>query len=233
MSANSDLSPIQLPSVSEAVYDTLKQQIVAGRLVPGTQLNLSQLEEQLGVSRTPLRSALAQLQAEGLVDIHSRRGTYITEYSERDIEECYDLRIALETHALQHVFNDHHRKRLAELIALLEAMDLLFRSEDTWLDELPDFMSMDRAFHVEIVSLSGNDRILKAYEFANVQGYIAVMGARFHYEDVLKTKDEHLDVLAALRARKLPDVLRTARDHLNGAKTRAMLRLAGAEDDLR
>ncbi len=226
---NLSLNPIQVPNVSQAVYDVLRDNILKGRFVPGQQLNLRDLEEQLAVSRTPLKIALERLQIDGLVSVHPRKGTYVTTFDATDIRECFQMRIALEAEALRHVFAPHNRELLRYLIGQFDEMDTYFHDENTWLAELIPFMDIDRSAHHNIVSLADNARMVEAYERANVQGFIAMMGTRFFYADTLRTQSEHREINAALRSGSLNQVLEAARHHLEGAGERALRRLTGKE----
>jgi DNA-binding GntR family transcriptional regulator len=221
------LNPIQLPSVADMVYDILRKQILHGHLLPNQQLNLNKLEIELAVSRTPLKIALARLQNEGLVEIHPRRGTYVTQFSAVDIRECFDLRIAILAQSLRSTFKPHNQALKQEITDLFLKMDSFFQTEATWLDELIEYMDLDRVVHVKMVQLGGNARMQQAYEHANVQGYIAVMGTHFHYSDVQKTQTEHRHILSALQNENLDALLDAARVHLENAGERAVLRLTG------
>lgn len=228
-SKKSLLTPIQLPNISDVVYSALRQQILLGELAPGEQLNLTEIEQQLEVSRTPLKSALARLQADGLVEVHPRRGTYVTQLSRRDIEDCFEIRIALEAQALRSAFVPRNAPVIEKMMALITRMESYFQHEDAWVEENADYMACDREMHLLLVALSGNQRMVQMYEQANVQGYIAIMGARFHYSDVQKTQREHAAMKAALLQQDLPRLLETARTHLENARDRAVLRIATSE----
>jgi DNA-binding GntR family transcriptional regulator len=230
MPEESTLDQIQLPSVASVVYDVIRREILHGRLAQNQQLNLRRLEEQLGVSRTPLKMALSRLEEEGLVAISPRRGTYVRTFSEQDIRECFDLRIALESHALHAIFAPHNAVHLAEITALFNAMENYFTSPDTYIETMLPFMDMDRSVHLKIAHLAGNSRVTQTYERTNVQGYIALMGARFGFEDTLKTQQEHHEILIALQARNLDAVLLAAREHLMRAGERAVVRLGAMQD---
>ena len=223
------LLPIQLPNITDVVYDTLRQQILAGEMIPGEQLNLHEIEQQLEISRTPLKAALARLQAEGLVEVHPRRGTYVMQLSRRDIEECFELRIALEAQALRSAFLPDNTPALQKIIEQLTRMETFFQHEETWVEENADYMSLDRELHLSMVALSGNRRLYQVYEYANVQGYIAIMGTRFFYSDVQKTHHEHAVIKAALQNHDLPMLLDAARVHLENARDRAVQRIATLE----
>lgn len=224
------LGQIQLPSVASVVYDVIRREILHGRLAQNQQLNLNRLGQQLGVSRTPLKMALSRLLEEGLVDIHPRRGTYVKTFSESDIRECFDLRIALEAHALRRAFEPENAGLLGEIIDLFLRMENYFTSAETYIDSMITFMDMDRAAHVKIAELSGNSRIVQTYERTNVQGYIGLMGSRFEFADTLTTRGEHHLILQALQACDLNVLLEAAREHLKRAGERAVFRLIAKQD---
>jgi len=81
---------------SERAYQTLREDIIEWRLEPGTVLGEVEQSERLGVSRTPLREALARLVADGLVAAQGGRGLVVTSVSVHDIAQLFELRQALE-----------------------------------------------------------------------------------------------------------------------------------------
>ncbi|THG29572.1 GntR family transcriptional regulator [Naasia lichenicola] len=84
---------------SDRVYDTIREDILSGRLPSGTPLSEVELADRLGVSRTPLRAALSKLAAEGLVDTSQGRTGVVPEVSAASVAELFELREALEVHA--------------------------------------------------------------------------------------------------------------------------------------
>lgn len=82
--------------MTDWVTEELRKAIVELRLRPGAPLREVALAEQLGVSKTPLREAFARLEQEGLVETTSFKGAVVTGYSERDLNEIYELRALLE-----------------------------------------------------------------------------------------------------------------------------------------
>ena len=92
--------PMSRPgTASDRAYASLRDDIVSWRLPPGTPLSEIELALRLGVSRTPLRSALARLALEGLVDTSRGRTGVVPDVSARSVAELFELREALETHA--------------------------------------------------------------------------------------------------------------------------------------
>lgn len=84
---------------SDSAYRALREEILHWRLLPGTPLSEIDLAERLGVSRTPLRAALARLALEGLVDTSRGRTGVVSDVSVASIGDLFELREALETHA--------------------------------------------------------------------------------------------------------------------------------------
>ncbi|MFQ4149896.1 GntR family transcriptional regulator [Arthrobacter sp. LAPM80] len=103
---------------SERAYATLRSDIIDWRLTPGTVLGEVELSERLGVSRTPIREALAKLTAEGLTEPQSGRGMVVSQISLDHLGELFELRSALECRAAElaarrcdpEVFKALHRK---------------------------------------------------------------------------------------------------------------------------
>jgi DNA-binding GntR family transcriptional regulator len=97
-------SLINVKSLKEQVYDYLRQQFQQHRLQPGTVINMEATAAKLGISKTPLRDALIQLEMEGFVTISPRRGIFVNSLSLQDIREMYQVIGALESSALQEAF---------------------------------------------------------------------------------------------------------------------------------
>lgn len=105
----------------ELVRDGLRAAIFRGELSEGAQLRQDQLAEQYGTSRIPVREALRQLEAEGLVRIEPNRGAVVTSLSLEDVLEMLDIRIALECHALRLAIPNMAEEDLAHAASILEA----------------------------------------------------------------------------------------------------------------
>ena len=101
MSATVRSSPIAHRNVHEAVVDGIRDMILNAQLKPGDWLRQDELAEAFGVSTMPVREALRQLQAEGLVVLHRRRGAAVATLSASDGEEIYRIREALESLAVR------------------------------------------------------------------------------------------------------------------------------------
>jgi len=110
-------------SVGALAYEVLRDAILTGALAPGQKLRQESLAELIGVSRVPVRSALIQLEADGLVELHDRRGAVVKSLSAAQLSEVYDLRILLESEALRRSMRTMSHARIVRLRELARQTD--------------------------------------------------------------------------------------------------------------
>ena len=110
-------------SVGDMVYEVLREAIDTGLFAPGEWLRQESLAEMLAVSRIPVRSALIQLESEGLVVLHPRRGAQVRALSAEQIREAYELRALFEPHALRKSMATMTPERLRRLCELADELD--------------------------------------------------------------------------------------------------------------
>ena len=131
------------------VAERLRQQIFARELEPGAWIDELKLCAEMGISRTPLREALKVLAVDGLVTMKVRRGAYVTEMSERDVREAYQLLALLESDAAAQVAQRASDVELAELQTLHDA--LTDRAADR-----EAFFAANEDFHTRLLGIEGN-----------------------------------------------------------------------------
>jgi DNA-binding GntR family transcriptional regulator len=133
------------------VVPTLREAIVGNLLAPGSRLLEIQLAKQLGVSRTPVREAFAQLEREGLVTIVARVGVFVREVTTRDVDEIYTVRAALEGLAVALAAKNIDDIGRARLNQAVETM----RTKVEAVDPLAYVQELD-AFYAIVMSLADN-----------------------------------------------------------------------------
>ena len=114
---------IHFGHVQETVVDRIRDLIVSGQLKPGDRLRQDELATTFGVSTMPIREALRQLQAEGLVTFQPRRGAAVASLSVSDYEEIYRIREALEILACGWAAEDFDRIPIDDLRTILEEIE--------------------------------------------------------------------------------------------------------------
>src|ERR1700683_1980655 len=115
------LGKIERRRAVDDVHQAIREAILNRRFPPRMRLNVEELASQLGVSLTPVRSAIQLLAAEGFVDVNSRRGPFVATLSRRDLEETFDIRCALESLASEKAverFTDIDIERARKLFAI-------------------------------------------------------------------------------------------------------------------
>lgn len=133
------------------VVSTLREAIVGNLLKPGSRLLDIQLAKQLGVSRTPMREAFAQLEREGLVTVVARAGVFVREVTPRDVDEIYTVRTALEGLAVELASRNLNALGRARLDHAIDAMRARVEADDPvgYTEELD-------GFYATVMSLADN-----------------------------------------------------------------------------
>ncbi|MFD3508032.1 GntR family transcriptional regulator [Nocardia sp. NPDC058666] len=155
-------------SLVEMTADHVRAQVLGGALAPGERVGEEALCAQLGISRAPVREALRRLAEQGLVEHLPRRGYRVVVWSAHDIVQLFEVRRALEQHALTTAL-PCAQLRLGGVRAALEQL--------TAADKRKDWVARDdahRRFHAEIVALAGNRQLDLVYEQVLVKLQLAM-----------------------------------------------------------
>jgi DNA-binding GntR family transcriptional regulator len=138
--------------------DAIRARIVSGELALGQSLSDKDLAAEYETSRTPVREALLELRAAGLVVMVPQRGTYVFDPSPADVKELCDMRSLLESGALRLACAADHDRIAGELQRCVAHMAFAIEAGDFAAVE-----THDTAFHETMVRLCGNGRLISAY----------------------------------------------------------------------
>jgi DNA-binding GntR family transcriptional regulator len=144
--------------LQEFAYNKCQELIGSGKLAPGQLYSEVAISKQLGISRTPLRTALQQLEKEGLIIRLPQRGFYVYEFKEKDIEELFDIRKAIEGFAVEHIAKQNREIDLRQAKKHLKALEEARQSDDYSI-----FIREDRQFHENLVNALNNKRLVMIY----------------------------------------------------------------------
>jgi DNA-binding GntR family transcriptional regulator len=200
---------IDITNINEKIYNLIKERITNFEYPPGFQMNIRSLQDELGVSNSPIKDALFRLAGEGLVEITSRKGTFVKDISEKDLYEIEQIRIILETAA-------------AALIAKtitdeqLDRLDVLYNEtlipENEF--EYSKFMKKDNRFHLEIIKMTNNQRLVEIYKQLNAHVHITRFEhARNRKKPLPWTHQDHRNILKALKLRDPERVKKAIQSH--------------------
>ncbi|MGO4853565.1 GntR family transcriptional regulator [Phaeovulum sp. W22_SRMD_FR3] len=175
------------PSLAHLVAGQVREAIITGVLPLGENISEDRLVAQFGVSRTPIRDAMAILSNEGLVVVRPKRGSFVFETSLEDILQICDYRIVLETQAVRRAVQVARADFLAAMQEVLGLMDRAFAAEDHTRYDL-----LDTDFHRLAFDHCANSYLRDAYTL--VAGRIAALRANLtaaHHERRVLSRQEH------------------------------------------
>ena len=197
------------------VYWHLRNQILQGELVGGDRINPVVIGDQLGTSRMPVREALRQLDAEGLVTIRPNRGAIVTTLTAAEVCELFEIRAALEALAARCALSHLTDENLFDLDLIRQRMDRARGQAKLWVER-------HNEFHDFIVNLSQRPRLnadIKRIRNA-IQPHLLL------YIDVYKSTEipgyEHTIVLDAIRSKNAQLLELCIRDHVMSAANGVM-----------
>ena len=197
-------------SHKDQVYEYLLEAIISNRIPAGTPIVEMEISNELNMSRTPIREALKELEADGLVSRYPSIGTVVTQITPHDVEEIFSLRILLETFALQQSVDKITEKELDEVENIFLNLSL---------NTSPNFYhEADKQLHYLIVSRAGNRRLKKFVDLLNsqIERFRRIAAVSSTRPD--KSKQEHLEIIHNLKKRDLKACEESLRRHLISVK---------------
>jgi DNA-binding GntR family transcriptional regulator len=208
------------------VYDVLRAGILKQQFPPGSRLDLEQLESAMGISRTPLKEALQRLEADGLVEVIARRGTYVSELNLEDAIELFELRQVLEVGAAPWILERASDEDIARIVAL---NDDLFALLDTgpYEEIVVEFIERDRLFHNSIMNLTGNTVLVEAYSDVNTHLQITRVNKSFVRTQSNSTGNEHDQIVDALVNRDERALRQALTEHIVASRDRTVYAMTG------
>jgi DNA-binding GntR family transcriptional regulator len=208
------MKPVQRPApLRQSVYDTLLDLIIGGELPPGQHLVETDIAQQLGVSRQPIREALHRMEAEGWVDLRPSQGAFVHIPTNQEVDELLDVRELLEAETARLAA----RKADPDGVARLRKLCAEGRAAVA-ADDLTLAVAVNDAFHAEIAVVGGNTVLaeLAATVSRRVRWYYRMVapargrGSWTEHAEIIDAIDAHDAGRAELLARKHTERTRTA-----------------------
>lgn len=196
-------------SLHEQVADTLRQEIFSGALAPGSFVDEVALCERLAISRTPLREALKVLTAEGLVRHEPRRGCFVNEVTERDLEDIFPVIALLEGRCAHEAALRASDADLAALEVLHERLQKAARGK-----RIVDYYDINYTIHEAIITLADNRWLAQVIGDLRKILKLARLQQLHAPGRLAQSLSEHLAVFAALKARDAEGAEAAMRTHL-------------------
>jgi DNA-binding GntR family transcriptional regulator len=197
---------LNVKSLREQVYEYIRDQMMTGHILPNTTLNLNQISDHLGISKTPLRDALIRLEVEGFVTIMPRRGVVVNALRLQDVKDFYQICGALEGDVVKAVFDRFNGSHIAVMRQLNSEMRAAIQR-----DEFDLMYRLNLRFHDVFLKLSDNHSIRtilmplkqRLYDFQR-RPYVK--------EWELRNSHEHDRFIDAIKAGQVDEAVHVLRD---------------------
>lgn len=193
-----DIFPELHPTdLTEQAYSILKDRILARQLHPGERISTGEIASALGISRTPVTVALKQLEAEGLVAIVPRVGTFVSRLTARDVEEIFEVRRLIERYAVRRLYEqDRVGEFLDAVVDPLNRMEAAVK-DDEYAD-YETFIDADRDLHLILVEMTDNQRMIAIYRELNVHVHITRAHHMQSIENAREAQQEHEAIISSM-----------------------------------
>lgn len=208
----------------QEVAERLRQRIYSHDLAPGTWVDEQALADDYGISRTPLREALKVLASEGLVTLKPRRGCYVNEISERDLDEIFTVMALLEgqcAHITARKATDADLERLRKIHEKLE--------KAAGSGDIDGYFEANQAFHQALQKITDNRWLLQVIEDLRKVIKLSRHHSLFSEGRLEQSLAEHRGILAALAERDAERAELLMRAHIDSGRA-ALARIAKARN---
>jgi DNA-binding GntR family transcriptional regulator len=197
------------PALYEQVAELLRTRIYAHELAPGAWIDEQSLADEFGISRTPMREALKVLASEGLVELRPRRGCYVAELSERDLDEIFPVLALLEGRVAQEATHRAASADFSRLERIHADLERHAAAHDT-----DRFFEANQAFHGALQELAGNRWLSQLID--DTRKFLKLTRRDSLRLDgrIQASLAEHRDILAAIRAKDAALAARRMHDHI-------------------
>lgn len=202
------------PSLKDQALAVIRQGMVSGEIRPGEIHSAAGMAARLGTSNGPVREAMLTLVEQGIMQVVPNVGFQVTRLTEEDLDEIQQLRLMLEVPAMRTLGEAGIEGRDAEVRAHAEESAAAAAARD-----VPRFLTADREFHLSLLELVGNGRLVKFV--ATLRDQTRLYGLHHLAEEgqLEASAAEHAELLDALHAgdgERAAKVMRTHLEHIRG-----------------
>lgn len=205
-------------TIADKAYQTILQRIMRGDIAAGSYLVEQDLANELGVSRTPIKTALRRLQADGLIDAQGYKRARVKEFNEQEISDILEIRSLLESYATRRAASRISEQQIAELEQLAEQMEALVDQDSP--QRVAAFSALNDRFHQVILDASEHEQ-LKSVMKPILQMQV-LLALRFQHRisvHLQRSCWHHREIIEALKKRNEQWAMLQMQTHLFAAST--------------
>jgi DNA-binding GntR family transcriptional regulator len=201
---------------TDVAYGSIRHGLIAGRWSAGSHLRETELADELGISRTPVREALRRLASEQMVVFEPHLGARVPGWSEQDLSEIFALRVELESYAAGEAARHATPQHVAELRQLARDME-----QAAFGLPQPDYVGITEAndrFHRLIVTASGNRRLMSLVSTLIELPLVIRTFSRFDAKAMARSVQHHYDIADAIADRNADWAIAVMRAHIHAGR---------------
>lgn len=205
---------LKIPTnLTSLAYKSIKEYILEGRLDENSRLTEEFLSGQLGISKSPIREALNRLEAEGLIRIEARRGAYLRSFTDKEVDDLYSLREALEVHAVR--TGEFPPALVKELRASVKRQRTYLKANDK-----SKYIDEDVSFHATLARATGNARLCEVLQ--NVQNQIWLFRRKTYDISSSTAADAHDAIVDAIEKDDRKAAEEAASQHISDVRKKLL-----------
>jgi DNA-binding GntR family transcriptional regulator len=211
---------LELRSLQQQIHDRLLGRILRGELEPGERISPPEIAAAMGVSITPVRDAVNQMAAEGLLQVTPRRGTVVSPVSIVDITELYEIRLMIEPEAAELAAGRASADEIAGVRELAERLESDPAAAAGRVDDLETYLqeiATDAELHAAIVHAAHNRRLAAVYDGLRTHVLIARAVFPHLYRGRPHRRGEHRRIVEAIAKRDGVEARNAMAEHLRQA----------------
>jgi len=213
-------------SLEERAIQELIAWLSRSDIKPGEPVPIRSFASRLGMSRTPLRSAVGRLHEQGVVNYHPRLGFTVATPTVGDLDELFDIRLMMEEHAIRRYFARAQRPSLETPTALAGEMAAIAKDVAVKRELYPRIRDLDAAFHASLVDLASSRRLSAIYGQLHLRIHVTRAGwtSDWGADRFQVTVGEHDEIMSALRKAELERAVTAVRSHIMRVRDQVLTR---------
>ncbi|MCL1079334.1 GntR family transcriptional regulator [Parashewanella spongiae] len=202
--------PIVHKTRTQVVVEVLREKILSGDIAAGEPLRQSALAEQLNVSRIPVREALLQLEAEGLVKFEAHKGATATMLSVEQVTELFELRAMIETDLLAKAIPNISDEDFAKAEQVLELLESAFKHENA----VASWSELNTQFHTFLYQPANRPHTLEVVQGLNTNCDRYIRLQLLLGGGIPRAEQEHRDLLEFCKSRQIDKATALLKQHI-------------------
>jgi len=183
------------PLYRDEIRNAIKKSIMLGELKPGDRIIETRWARELGVSQSPVREAIRELEMIGLVENIPYQGCFVRKVTKKDMKDSYKVRLYLEMLGIQDAVTNVDEQQIEEIHSILKEMETAAEENNFDL-----YIKKDVLFHKKIVAISKNDILIRSWDQCNIQD-LTYIGTWISHRTLDQLSVRHEGLYEAIAAR--------------------------------